>query len=253
MKTEHNEFIKLTEAGEGVTYRQRRGYAQWKIQRETLKESNKICSYCNLTGHRVLTCPDRLGHVEILRKVNKWWKPIVEETLIETGLGLGCLLSLPRGSYATDEETHIPFLVTGIQKYGLDFTCIRERFGNIEIMNTTNMKRSYSRVPDEFLRALYNRAFSVEGTVWTEYRSSYNTTNPFQSWIAKPYFLFREDKEVISSADRTFSTTIHFPLDEKRDINKMFRSGKGEYYTKESTGEWLKEMYILLQTYKGLK
>jgi hypothetical protein len=255
MKKSHDEYESATEEErQTMSYRYRNAHNEWKEMRETLKESNKVCAYCNKTGHRVLTCPTRLNNVDSLREINKWWKPAVQKTLREVGFGLGSLIELD--VWVTIDNEHqrrsVPHLVIGVEEHLFDFTSLREGFGSIQVMNTITMRRINSAVPPIVLQKLMTDNLSVEGLDWV--KDPWNceeSTNPFQRLLRSRRLPKREVEPILGASDKPFSGELFFPLEKKKDINKMFREVKkkgdeGRFYTEEYTGTWITEMYDLL-------
>tara|TARA_Y100000034_G_C6890709_1_gene409652 strand:- start:589 stop:1377 length:789 start_codon:yes stop_codon:yes gene_type:complete len=262
MKQRHDQYVALTEAGEDVTWRQRSAHREYKEMQETLKESNKTCTYCREGGHRVLTCPMRLGDVDKLKKINRWWKPLVTKTLREIGFGKGALIARSKWVVVNGEheKREIPHIVLGFNgdHYGpLDFTGFAEGFAGIMVMDTTTMDRERVYLPPSVHNALFHAAFGVEGHEFGESRwSPESNAHPFQAHV--PRGLGQSNAlPLLAPSDTSFcggdEDKLFFPLKKKREINKMFRSGKGEYFTEENTGCFIRKIYPLLKKHKGVK
>jgi len=262
MKQRHDQYVAIVADGGDPTWRQRQAHREYKEQRETLKESNKVCSYCYQSGHRVLTCPKRLSDVDILRKINKWWIPLATKTLREVGLGKGALIARNKwvtvdGNY---EQRDVPQLVLGFDSdhHGpLDFTGFCEGFGNLIVMDTTTMDKETVYLPPYVHNALFHAAFGVEGHEFGENRwSPESNAHPLQAHV--PRGLGRSTSlSLLAPSDTSFcggdEGKLFFPLKKKREINKMFRSGKGEYFTGEGAGNFVRTLYPLLKEHKGVK
>ena len=260
MKRHHDQCVALVEAGKAneTTYRQRSAHTEYKRMQETLKESNKVCSYCQEGGHRVLTCPDRLGHVELLRKINKAWKPLVAKVFKEIGFGLGALIQRQVWVVRNNEHQRelVPFIITGIEDGAVDFTCLREGFGEMTVMNTTNMEQHRVPIPCDVMFALFEAVVNVEGFEIPEDRWSDGwRSHPFGNAGMRRFQKASFSDGILGPSDKRFHNhdRLFFPLEKKRDINKMFRTGKGEYYTEEYTGTWLKRIIPLLKEHRGWK
>ena len=262
MKQRHDQYVALTEAGEDVTWRQRSAHREYKEMQETLKESNKTCTYCREGGHRVLTCPMRLGDVDKLKKINRWWKPLATKTLREIGLGKGALIS--RSKWVVIDGNHekrdVPHLILGFDtgsRGPLDFTGFAEGFGNLLVMDTTDMRQENVYLPAVAHNALFHAAFEIEGHTFGENRWSEEAkAHPLQSIV--PRGLGRGDAApVLAPSDSPLGDqdTLFFPLKAKREINKMFRASKrgSEYFTDENSGCFIRQIYPLLKEHKGVK
>ena len=257
MKERHDQYVALTEAGEATTYRQRSAHREWKEMQETLKESNKVCGYCQNSGHRVTTCPLRLEHVSQLRKVNKWWKPLVAKVFKETGFGLGALTQ--RSVWAIrdgeDQRVMVPHVILGIEDHAVDFCNLSEGFGCITVMNTETMRRDRVRLPPDVAFALFKAAIDVEGFAmpenqWCDTWRNHPLTSGFT--IHRPPS--GNDGCIMGPSEKTFHNhdRLFFPLEKKADINKMFRA-KDKGRTKEFTGAWVADVVPLLKKHKGVK
>lgn len=263
MKKDHDEYVRLTEAGADTTWRQRQAFRVYPKQQESLKESNKVCSYCGENGHRVLTCPMRLEEVEQLRKINKWWKPLVAKTLREVGLGKGALITRSKWVQidGNHEKRDIPHLVlgfvTGQHRGPLDFTGFCEGFGNLLVMDTTDMQQEQHGLPSVVHVALFEAAFGLEGHTFGENRWSEEARkHPLQKEVPRmPNInsilpLLAPSDSPMGDEDRLF-----FPIKKKSEINKMFRAEKrgSTYFTGESSGGFIRRIYPLLKEHKGVK
>jgi hypothetical protein len=263
MKKQHDEYVALTEAGETPSWRQRSARREYKAQRETLKESNKVCSYCNEHGHRVLTCPMRLGDVKKLQKINKWWKPLALKTLRGIGLGKGALITRNKWIMVdgNHEKRDVPHLVLGFDtqnhRGALDFTGFAEGFGNLLVMDTTDMRQENVYLPAVAHNALFHAAFEIEGYSFGENRWHEETkAHPLQSKVPRGLGRGTIDP-VLAPSDSPLGDqdALFFPLKAKREINKMFRASKrgSEYFTGESSGCFIRHIYPLLKEHKGVK
>jgi hypothetical protein len=260
MKEQHDKYESATfEERRDMSYRYGNAHREYKAMQETLKESNKVCSYCQESGHRVLTCPDRLGHVELLRKINKAWKPLVAKVFKETGFGLGALIN--QQVWVTrdgkEERAMVPFVITGIEDGAVDFICLREGFGRVSVMDTTNMRQHWIHIPSDVQYALFKAVVDVEGieipadrwsNEWRRHPWSNAGVRKYAAPIDGRHCIMAPSGKRFHNHDKLFH-----PLEKKRDINKMFRSGKGKYYTEEYSGIWLDRILDLLKTHRGWK
>ena len=255
MKKRHDDWASATEEErQNMTWHYRDAYREYKQHQEGLKESNKQCSYCYETGHRVLTCPTRLRNVDTLKSINRWWKPLVTKTLSDIGFGLGTLIERECWVTVNNEEVRrsVPFMVVGADPHSFDFTSVSEGFGQIHVMNTITMNRHRFDLPRFVVGKLYANAFTVEGYEWRRDRwREDDTVNPFQQHIRRHNAVFDAGR-VLSPSDRGFSEELFFPLEKKKDINKMFRpfkksSDRNRFYTDQHVGRWVETMHEKLQ------
>lgn len=260
MKKNHDECVALDAAGEATNWRQRNAHREWQRMQESLKESNKECNFCQQTGHRVSTCPERLGRVEQLRRINKVYKPLLRKTLKEIGFGVGTLITqyewtVVNGSH---EKRDVLYMVTDIETGALDFCNLREGFGNITVTNMTDMSKRQAYMPAEVQWAVVQAVCHVEGYEWGE--NNWNEVakrHPFQREVRS--CTPPKKPTIIAPSDDMFNIDqLCYPLEKKKDINKMFREEKtrkdrGRFYTDEYTHNFVGSMFVKLKEHKGWK
>ena len=260
MKKRHDEYVELEAAGEDTNWRLRNAYREWRQMQETLKESNKECNFCQGTGHRVLTCPDRLGKVDMLRKINKVYKPLLRKTLKEIGFGKGCLINQYEWTVVGGEhkKMDVPYMVTAIDAGALDFCNLREGFGNITVTSMIDLKQRQAYMPPAVQWAVVQAVCHVEGYEWGA--NNWNEVakrHPFQREVracSPP-----TQPTILAPSDDIFCVdSLCYPLEKKKDINKMFREEKkrtdrGRFYTEEYTHNFVGMMFAKLKEHKGWK
>jgi hypothetical protein len=263
MERDHDEYVKLTEAGETVSWRQRSAHREYKEQQETLKESNKVCAFCNKSGHRVLTCPSRLKTVEQVRQINKYYKPLVRSVLAEHGFGKGCLVTRyewSRNLKGEDEKKDVPYMVTGIDQGALDFCNLKEGFGNITVANMTTMRTIKMQLPLTIKWAILQAVCHLDEYEWGDrYWSDEAKRHPFQQVCHRYNKPDCDNQGVLAPTDTFFpEDSLFYPLKSKRDINKMFREHKkrgdqDRFYVQDETRWFVTKMTELLAEHKGWK
>jgi len=257
MKARHDEYIALTEEGETPSWRQRSAHRIYKEQRESLKESNKICGFCQEHGHRVLTCPSRLQSVAKLEAINRTYKPLVKDICQDFGFGKGCLVRRWEWCHSPNSKgvkKWVPYMVVDIKQGSLDFCNLFEGFGTLITTNMITFQGSRQTIPRDVRWAIIQGVGHVEGYEWAEnHWSEQGRLHPFQRHIrrqSRPPT--GHDATVIAPSDDPFpDCRLFHPIESKRDKNKMFRVGKGEYYTDEPTAGFVENMHNDLEKFKG--
>ena len=261
MKKYHDQYENASEEERSnLGWRERNAHQEWRRQRETLNESNKVCNFCQETGHRVLTCPERLGRVEQLRKINKVYKPLLRKTLKEIGFGKGCLISLHQWVTVNGEheKREVPYMVTGVEEGALDFCNLREGFGQITVTSMIDMRETTAYMPCDVQWAIVQAVCHVEGYEWGETNwCEVARAHPFQREIRgiQP----PQNPTILAPSDDTFCVdSLCYPLEKKRDINRMFREEKnrkdrGRFYTDEYTHRFVGSMFAKLKEHQGWK
>ncbi len=264
MKEKHDKYESATEEERrDMSYRYRNAHNEWGRMRETLKESNKVCTFCQTSGHRVLTCPDRLGKVDMLKKINKVYKPLLRKTLKEIGFGKGCLVE--SWEWVTIDGKHekrqVPYMVTDIEQGALDFCNLREGFGTITVTSMIDMRQRGFGMPQGVKWAVTQAVCHLDDYGWGESPwCPVGKLHPFQSTVRNIGSKLNCDKyHILAPSDDLFpEERLHHPLEKKRDINKMFRetkkrSDEGKFYTEEYTHNFVGEMFSKLKEHKGWK
>ena len=265
MKERHDEYVKLVSEGktDDATWRQRSAHSEYKEMQETLKESNKVCSFCEQNGHRILTCPDRLGRVKDLEQINRYYKPLVRDALREIGFGKGCLVTRyewSRNLKGEDEKKDVPYMVTSVTQGALDFCGLREGWGNITVTNMITMHSRQFNIPQDVRWAVTQAICHVDGHEWGEnYWSDEAKAHPFQRTIRDVKKPHPTGVRIIAPSADPFSDSVLFhPTESKRDKNKMFREykkrGDSERFTTEAeTAHFITRMKNKFKEYKGWK
>ena len=252
MKKRHDEYAEALSQGKAddMSYSHRHAYNEYKNQQSSLKESNKVCAFCNGHGHRVNTCPKRMEAVDALREVDQWWASFLRITFEKYGLGIGTIFQ--GTGYVGDDYRHdIPHIVTGLSgnhghangRGALSFVQLldRGRFA-VQSTNMLTMRYGVARVSDGFWVYLYRELFDrlsggeldfdfVEnyyGEANRQYRDhpliailshsiprKYNTDDVDDSWLVSSH------SEPFKERDE-----LWFDFKAKREINKLFRDDK---------------------------
>ena len=259
MKKRHDDWASATEEErQNMSWRYSDAYREYKQHQEGLKESNKQCSYCYETGHRVLTCPHRLERVDQLRRINKVYKPLLRKVFQETGFGEGCLIQSREWVTVDNErqQRNVPYMVKSLSRGALDFCNLHDGFGTLTATSMISFHDREFYLPTEVRYGIIQAVCSVEGYEWAEERWSPVARNhPFQRMVRgvkEP-----TEKEIISPSSNGFDLEqAVYPLEKKRDINKMFRqekkrSDRGRFYTLQDTQYFVSKMFQGLQEHKG--
>ena len=261
MKKDHDECVKMEEYGQPTTWRQRNAKREWKQMQHTLNESNKKCNFCQESGHRVLTCPERLGKVEMLRKINKVYKPLLHKTLKDLGFGKGCLIVNEEWVTVNGEheKREVPYMVTGIEQGALDFCNLREGFGEMICTSMFDMKQRSFPLPHVVRWAVTQAVCHVDTHPWGDtYYSNAARQHPFRQKVRSisPPSEAQATRIIGPSDDGFCVDSMCYPLEKKKDINKMFREEKtrkdrGRFYTDEYTHNFVGELFAMLRDLKG--
>jgi len=259
MKKKHDEYENATEEErKELPYSYRYAHNEYQVQRKTLDESSKQCTFCGKSGHRVLTCPDRLERVDQLRRINKVYKPLLRKVLQETGFGEGCLIQSQEWVTVDNErqQRNVPYMVKSLSRGALDFCNLHDGFGTLTATSMISFHDREFYLPREFRYEIIQAVCSVEGYEWAKERWSVEARNhPFQRMVRsvnKP-----TEMEIISPSSNGFDLEqALYPLEKKRDINKMFRqekkrSDRGRFYTLQDTQYFVSKMFQGLQEHKG--
>ena len=116
-------------------------------------------------------------------------------------------------------------------------------------------------MPPIVIQRLIVDNLSLDGFNWSEgvWNSKVENPNPFQDHIRdKRLPLSDKPQPILGTSDKPFSGEHFYPLEKKKDINKMFRQHKkrgdeNRFYTEESTGQWVLNMYNLLVEHGVIK
>ena len=246
MKKRHDEYQRHIDNGtqDDAEWYLRSAWREYKRQQETLDETKKVCNFCQETGHRVGTCPERLKRVDELKELDEWFIPIVLQVLDELGYGIGTVV---RGSgYINDDyRRDIPLMVTDVhltETHNLSIVNLWENhWARLKVTNMITMQETSFALPDTFRWSLMDKLWSIIGLPegydfsqpsWRQ--SDYTSENPvvnYLGWLGQ-----KPNNHTFDYCKPVGAYSKPLPLEErlgwnyrqKREANRLFRDSKNK-------------------------
>ncbi len=264
MKKRHDEYQRHIDNGtqDDAEWYLRSAHREWKEQQKSLDEKGKVCAFCGEHGHRVGTCPQRMKVVDKLKKLDRWFIPIVQSVLTEMGMGVGTMIK-GSGYVGSEYRNDIPYMITKSsqarhkQRGGLSIVNLWVGdWIRPEVTEMIMMRKSNIRLPEDFKWHLVQKLFHIlelpEGYDWNErgYRQrEYLNQNPLLTAIGHipfpPTRTFSE--QVVSTMSEPFPNDEDFgwDFDKKREVNRLFRDSKNSLVSEDISAK-VERLYDLL-------
>lgn len=246
MKRRHDEYQKMLDEdnAESADWTLRSAWREYKRQQETLDETKKVCNFCQETGHRIGTCPERLKRVEELKELDEWFIPIVLEVLDEMGYGIGTVLQ-GAGYVNDDYRRDIPMMVTDLfstDAHNLSIVNLWENnWSRVKVTNMITMQETNFGMPDTFRWCLLDKLWGLldlpdgyDFSLPSWRQSDFTCENPvvnYLGWLGtKPNKATFDYCEPVGAYSKPLSFEERFGWNyrQKREANRLFRDSKNK-------------------------